>query len=101
MTEWERGAVGLVKDGSCGPAAFAGLYDHLALKAEEIKGEHVVSKQVLRCLLSIEGAIRSRAQYVPAVREDIPLITKFAMLLELIAIGESPADRVTGQPRTI
>ena len=82
-------------------AAFTRLYDHLALKAEQIKAEHVVSKQVLSCLLSVEDAIRSRAEYVPAAREGIPMIAKFTMLLGLIAIGESPADRIPGQPRIV
>jgi len=83
------------------PSAFDQLYERIAAKADLIKTEHVVSKQVLNCLVSVEGAIRSRAEYVPAAREGLPLIDRFTMLLHLIAIGESPADRVPGQPRII
>ena len=97
----ERSIVRLLSADVFDAAAFDQLYDYLASKADEIKQEHVVSKQVVSCLLAVEGPIRSQADYLPAAREGIPLIAKFAMLLGLIAIGESPRDREAGQPRII
>lgn len=82
-------------------SAFEALYEHLSQKAELIKSEHVVSKQVLHYLLSAQQVIESRAEYLPAAKQNIQLAKKFAMLLGLIAIGEGSNDRKPGVPRVI
>ncbi|MCP1374178.1 hypothetical protein [Dyella lutea] len=82
-------------------AAFDALYLRLCEKAELIKAEHVVSKQVLHYLLSAQQAVQSRAPYVHAAQQHISLVSKFAMLLGLIAIGEAPSDRLPGVPRIV
>jgi len=82
-------------------SAFEVLYERLCHKAELIKSEHVVSKQVLHYLLSAQQVIANRAGYLPAAKQNIQLAQKFSLLLGLIAIGESPSDRKPGVPRII
>lgn len=82
-------------------AAFAALYDYLCAKAEEVRTEHVISKQVLSCLRGASGAIRSQAPYISGARENLGLADKFDMLLDLMIIGETPRDRMPGQPRVL
>ncbi|MCD5360079.1 hypothetical protein [Chromobacterium aquaticum] len=82
-------------------AAFARLYDYLCNKAELIKSEHVVSKQVMIVLLSAQSSIENAAQYNPQAKENLSLASKFSLLLGLIAIGESPRDRQPGVPRLV
>lgn len=79
--------------------AFDALKLHLCQKAELIKGEHVISKQVLDCLLSAAKAIESRVEYVPAARANQARAGEFYMLLDLMVIGESCNDRQPGVPR--
>lgn len=81
--------------------AFDALLNCLCRKAEIIKMEHVVSKQVLSCLLSASGAIESRAEYDEEVRRHAPLANEFSTLLELIALGEDCSDRNRGVPRVL
>jgi hypothetical protein len=81
--------------------AFDSFYSYLCTKATHIKNEPVVSKQVLQYLLQAQGAIESRAEYMPLVRQHIQLSNKFVMLLRLIANGEDCAQRVPGVPRVI
>lgn len=82
-------------------SAFEAFYIYLRQKAELIKPEHVVSKQVLHYLLSAQQAIESRAEYLPAVKVNVHLAKDFATLLGLIAIGEGSNDRKSGVPRII
>ena len=82
-------------------AAFAALNDYLSRKAEAIKVEHVISKQVLGSLRNAASAIRNLAPHVPQARENLALADEFEMLLDLMIIGESPQDRVPGVPRII
>lgn len=82
-------------------SAFEALYERLSQKAELIKLEHVVSKQVLHYLLSAQQVIESRAEYIPAVKQNIYLVQKLSTLLGLIAIGDSPNARNPGVPRII
>ncbi len=77
-------------------SAFASFHEYLCQKAEFIKPEHVVSKQVLHYLLSAQQVIESRAEYLPAAKQNIQFAKEFAMLLGLIAIGEVRNDRVPG-----
>lgn len=81
--------------------AFAELWEYLSQKAEAIKRDYVISKQVLGSLRNAANAIRNQALYVPLARENVELADKFEMLLDLMIIGESPADRTPGVPRII
>ena len=79
--------------------AFEALKTYLCEKAELIKTEHVVSKQVLSCLLSASQSIENRADYIPEARANLAMASEFSMLLGLIAIGEGCNDRRPGVPR--
>jgi hypothetical protein len=79
--------------------AFVELKRYLCEKAEIIKNEHVISKQVLSVLLDAASAIESRAEYVPSARDNVGMANQFHMLLGLMAIGEGCSDRVPGIPR--
>jgi hypothetical protein len=82
-------------------AAFEDLKLYLCEKADLIKQEHVVSKQVLQCLVSASQAIETRAEYLPEVRRNIKMAAEFSTLLGLIAGGESCSDRTPGVPRVL
>ncbi len=79
--------------------AFNQLKRYLCEKSSSIKHEHVVSKQVVSVILDAARIIESRAEYMPAVREQLALANDFHMLLGLIAIGEAWSDRTPGVPR--
>ncbi|MFC5343848.1 hypothetical protein ACETK8_20295 (plasmid) [Brevundimonas staleyi] len=81
--------------------SFAALYDHLGQKAEALKSEHVISKQILDALRNAAKAIRNQAPYVTGARENIALADKFEVLLDLMIIGEGPRDRAPGVPRIV
>jgi hypothetical protein len=81
--------------------AFDRLYDHLAIKAEAIKDENVLSKQVLSVLLNVRRAFERLAEYREDVRTHIGVAGRFEMLLDLIALGEAPSDRIPGAPRIL
>lgn len=102
LEELHRKSVGrLIAADSFDVSAFGSLKKHLCDKAEEMKSEHVVSKQVLNCLLSAAKAIESRAEYVQAVRPHLAMAAEFYLLLDLIAIGEGCNDRRPGVPRAV
>jgi hypothetical protein len=102
LQDLERGATErLLASESFDTAAFRALLDHLSRKAEAIKDDYVISKQVLRSLRNAASAIRNQAPYVPLARDNLVLADKFEMLLDLMIIGESPADRVPGVPRIV
>lgn len=82
-------------------SAFTDLWDYLSQKAEVIKRDYVISKQVLGSLRNAANAIRNQAPYVPLARENMALADKFEMLMDLMIIGESPSDRIPGMPRII
>jgi hypothetical protein len=81
--------------------AFRDLIRYLQEKAELIKQEHVISKQVVNCLLSARQAIESRGEYLAEVRGHASIAAEFSMLLGLIAMGEAPGDRKPGVPRIL
>lgn len=82
-------------------SAFRSLLGYLSEKAEAIKGEHVISKQVLGSMRAAASAIRSRATYVQQAHDNLGLAAEFDILLDLMIIGESPQDRVPGVPRIV
>lgn len=102
LEELYKKSVGrLIASESFDGAAFARLYEYLGDKAERIKSEHVVSKQVVMTILSAQSAIENAAPYNPQAKEGLPFVGKFSMLLGLISIGESPRDRQPGVPRVV
>jgi hypothetical protein len=82
-------------------ASFNALYDYLCQKAEILRAEYVISKQVLDSLRMASKAIRNQAPYVADARANLGLADKFEMLLDLMIIGETPRDRTPGTPRII
>ncbi|KLD70684.1 hypothetical protein [Xanthomonas pisi] len=100
LQELQERAIGkLIAAETFDKRAFDALKAYLCEKAELIKAEHVVSKQVISCLLSAAQTIESRAEYIPEARANLAMASEFSMLLELIAIGESCNDRRPGIPR--
>lgn len=81
--------------------AFHALKHYLCAKAEALKAEHVVSKQILECLRSTAQIIRTQSNSVPAAKANLKLANEFEMLLDLIIIGEGCNDRTLGVPRII
>lgn len=81
--------------------AFETFKAYLCEKAELIKQEHVISKQVVACLLEAIAVIDSRAQSIASVRENAHLGAELYMLLGLMAIGEGCNDRKPGVPRIV
>lgn len=80
-------------------SAFDVLQDHLWQKAERLQHETCISKQILVILRSAAAAIRSRAEYLPAVREQLHLADDFEDLLDRLIAGETRSDRTLGVPR--
>jgi|APFEC2959095171_1045051.scaffolds.fasta_scaffold00236_58 hypothetical protein len=83
------------------PEAFHALRQHICRKAEDLRAEHTISKQILECLRQAPKAIRSRAEYLPAVRDHLSVADDFEMLLDLLIAGEGCEDRKPGAPRVI
>ena len=79
--------------------AFNKLYKHLCNKAELIKNDHVVSKQIMSCIFQAQRRIENTAEFNSVVKDNLELANKFALLLELIANGEAPDERKPGVPR--
>lgn len=82
-------------------SAFEALYAHLTSKAQALREESVLSKQILKSLRQAAAAVRSRSEYVSAARENLAVADKFEMLLDLLIAGEHPDDRKPGAPRII
>ncbi|WP_115561025.1 hypothetical protein [Xanthomonas arboricola] len=100
LEELHRRSVGrLLAADTFDKPAFEALKAFLCAKAELLKAEHVVSKQIVHCLLSASRAIESRAGYVSQARDNIAMSNEFFMLLGLIAIGEGCNDRKPAVPR--
>lgn len=79
--------------------AFDALLQYLNGKAAILRGEYAIPKQVLACLRDAAGAIRSRAEYVPAVKPHVEMAAKFDLLLDLMIMGETLDDRAA--PRAV
>ncbi|HEX5263208.1 MAG TPA: hypothetical protein VFW13_06765, partial [Phenylobacterium sp.] len=75
--------------------------EYLNKKAETLREQHVLSKQVLACLRDASASILSRAEYLPAARDNKTMAGKFDMLLDLMIRGETLTDRQPGVPRII
>jgi hypothetical protein len=82
-------------------SAFDALEDYVWQKAEGLQSEAAISKQILLTLRSAAGAIRSRAEYLPAVREQLHRANDFDTMLDRLIAGEQRSDRQPGIPRII
>ncbi|TSD90694.1 hypothetical protein FFK22_000375 [Mycobacterium sp. KBS0706] len=80
-------------------SAFEAFKDHLWRKAEGLRNEYYISKQILLSIRSAAEAIRSRAEYLPEVRGQIHWADDFDMMLDQIIDGETRNDRQPGVPR--
>jgi len=95
-------AVGkLLKSDTFDASAFDALKDHLWRKAEGLQQEFLISKQILLGLRSAIVSLRSRAEYVPAVRNELQRANDFEEMLDRLIAGETRSDRAQGVPRTI
>lgn len=101
LEELYEDSVGRLLNDHFDVSRFEAFHQYLCEKAELIKSEHVVSKQVIHYLLSAQGVLGSSAEYQPAVRNNPQLAAAFARLLRLISIGEGCNDRKAGVPRII
>lgn len=96
-----RATVRLLAADHFDPEAFNALRQHICRKAEDLRTEFVISKQILECLRQASGAIRSRSEHLPAVRGHLAVANDFEMLLDLLIAGEGCDDRQPGVPRII
>lgn len=80
-------------------AAFQALEDYLWQKAEGLRNEHTLSKQVLACIRSTASAIESLVDYVPAVRENQHMAITFHSILDRLIAGETRDSCKAGAPR--
>jgi hypothetical protein len=82
-------------------SAFEAFKTHLWRKAEGLQREYCISKQILLSLRSATSAIRSRAEYLPSVREQLHWADEFELMLDQLIAGETRLDRQPGVPRII
>ncbi|WP_152545554.1 hypothetical protein [Ralstonia pickettii] len=67
-------------------SAFQALYDYVALKADSMRNEYVVSKQVLRCVLDARQAVLESTEHVVVMGErNAAMADRFLTLLGVIA----------------
>ncbi|MCV9942710.1 MULTISPECIES: hypothetical protein [unclassified Rhizobium] len=95
----ERSVDRLMKADTFDASAFEALKDHLWRKAEGLKHESSISKQVLFSLRSAVATIRSRAEYLPSVREQLHWANDFELILDRLIVGETLDERQPGVPR--
>ena len=91
----------LITDEVFDASAFQALNDHIWKKAEGLQAEYCISKQVLRSIRLSCGAIRSRAGYLPEVREQLQWADRFEEMLDRLIAGETRLDRVPKAPRIV
>jgi len=101
LVELHKNSVGKLLTELFDLEAFLHLKKYLCAKLELIKEEHVVSKQVLGCILDVVSVLESRSEWMPEVAANKNLISEFYMLLGLIALGDGCNDRKPGMPRVV
>ena len=97
----ERSVDRLLKADVFDREAFDTLLLYLDGKAHLLCAEYAIPKQVLSCLREATSVILSRVEHVPAAKANIEVAGQFEMLLDLMIMGETLADRATGVPRTV
>jgi hypothetical protein len=83
------------------PLAFVSLKQYLCGKAELLRKEYVVSKQILGAIRGAASAIRNHVEFTPNESEHLSLANEFEMLLDLMIRGEGCSDRQSGVPRVL
>lgn len=73
--------------------AFVALMTHMRQQASSIADDHVVSKQMLTCLMQARDAIHRSAQWVPEAKHNLQMADEFEMLLAMVAFGIDPATK--------
>jgi hypothetical protein len=96
-----RSTFRLLSSGSFDAAAFAELRAHVCQKAEALRGEYVLSKQLLKALRGASSAIRNQSAHVAEARAHLSVADDFEMLLDLLIAGEGCEDRTPGSPRIL
>ena len=91
----------LLKTDAYDASAFDALEDHLWQKAEGLRSEHAISKQILKTLRSAVAAIRSRSEHHPSVQDQLHRANAFDVMLDRLIAGERRSDRKPGVPRVI
>ncbi len=97
----DRSVGKLLKTDAFDASAFEALEVHIWQKAEGLRNESMLSKQILLNLRSAVGAIRSRAEYPPVVRENLQRAHDFDMMLDQLIGSETRSDRKQGMPHII
>jgi len=82
-------------------AAFDALEDYIWMKAERLRSDFVLSKQLLKTLRSAAQAIRNRAESLSAARQQLHRADDFDRLLDRLTAGEVRNDRTPGVPRIV
>ena len=98
---YERSAGKLLMTELYDEEAFISLYEYLASKAELLKSEHMISKQIVSTILKASASIRNTSGHVQLSRKNIDLADRFEFLLSLIASNDVPSNRTPNVPHTI
>ena len=100
LEELQRRSTGrLLLSESFDASAFKAVRQHICRKADALRGEYVISKQILKCLREASGALRDQTAHIPGAHERLFLADDFEMLLDLLIAGEGCEDRQPGVPR--
>ena len=95
----ENSAGELLKNNSFRLSAFDELYEYLVESSISIKGEYVLSKQLVSAIFQVRNAIERAAEYNKEVKSNVALASKFVDALETISMGEAIDERKPGVPR--
>jgi hypothetical protein len=82
-------------------SAFSRLHEYIRSKSEDVRSEHVISKQLVACLLNAAASIENSATHVPTAKANLSLAAEFRRVLHVLAIGEAVDDRLPGVPRVL
>jgi hypothetical protein len=95
----ERSVDRLLKAEVFDVSAFEAFREHLWRKATGLQKEYAISKQILFSIRSATAAIKSRAEYIPSIREHLHWAHDFDLMLDRLIAGEIQEDRKSGVPR--
>ena len=82
-------------------AAFLNLEAYLIKRTKNEIGKETISRQLLQVLHGAIGALESRAEYLPELKNEKEVITRFQAILGCLIAGEDPDSRQAGVPRII
>ena len=95
----ERSCGELLKNDYFSVSAFDELYEYLVEKSISIKGEYVLSKQLVSAIFQVKNTIERAGEFNPDVKRNAALASKFFDALEIMSMGEALGDRMPGVPR--